>query len=130
MDRKKLGQLRSLKKESEQIRQKIEERLKRRNPKAWGDTAGDYSTGQKRIIAIYGEADPAVDRYVALMLKKKEKIDSEVMEMEEWLETVEPARARNVLRLYYQDGKSQKEIGEELSLDRSVVSRIISGATR
>ena len=130
MKKEDLKQLRSLKLESEIIGQKIQERLARSNPRTYGDTAGDYLTGKKRIIVIRGEADLVTERYVRMMAEKKAKIDTKIDAMEDWLSKVEPARSRNVLRLYYQDGIGQREIGQMLGIDRSVVSRIIAEAVK
>lgn len=128
MEREKLEQLRDMKRESVSLEKKIEERKSKRKPKLHGDTAADYSTGHKRVITIYGEADPVMDKYIRLLEEKKMRVDHEIYDMESWLDRVEPARTRNVLRLYYQEGKSQREIGELLNIDRSLVSKIISEA--
>jgi len=126
MKRERLEQLRDMKKESSSLEKKIDERKRNRKPRLHGDTAADYTTGHKRVITIYGEADPVMDKYIRLFEKKKEKLDYEIYDMEKWLDSVEPARSRNILRLYYQEGKSQKEIGELLNIDRSLVSKIIT----
>lgn len=128
MKKRELEQLRSLKIESDKIAKKINKREENRHYKFYGDTTGDYSSGHKRIITIQGEADPEAEKYIAKMLRSKKIIDAKINVMEDWLSKVEPARTRNVLRLYYQEGKTQTAIGRELNLDRSVISRIISEA--
>lgn len=130
MRRDRLEQLREMKRESAILEKKIEERKKKRKPELVGDTAADYSTGHKRVISIYGEADPVADKYIRLLEEKKTRIDHEIYDMESWLERVKPARTRNVMRLYYQEGKSQQEIGKELNIDRSLVSKIITDALK
>lgn len=126
MERERLKQLRHLVIESKHIHDK----LISRTPaiKTYGDTAGDYRTGRKRIIVTRGDADPVEDRYIRRMVEKKKLIDVEIYHMEEWLESIESSRSRNVLRMYFQEGLTQSEIGERLSIDRSVVSRIIAEA--
>ena len=126
MKREQLEQLRDMKKEADSLEKKIEERKSKRKPRMYGDTAADYSTGHKRVITIYGEADPVMDKYILLLEEKKQKVDREIYDMESWLDRVEPSRTRNVLRLYYQEGKSQRQIGELLNIDRSLVSKIIT----
>ena len=126
MKREHLEQLRDMKKEADSLEKKIEERKSKRKPRMYGDTAADYSTGHKRVITIYGEADPVMDKYILLLEEKKQKVDREIYDMESWLDRVEPSRTRNVLRLYYQEGKSQRQIGELLNIDRSLVSKIIT----
>ena len=91
-------------------------------------TAGDYRTGHKRIIITRCDTDPVEDRYIRRMTEKKKLIDIEIYHMEEWLESIESSRSRNVLRLYFQEGLTQSEIGERLSIERSLVSKIIAEA--
>lgn len=126
MERERLNQLRHLVIESKHIHDK----LISRTPaiKTYGDTTGDYRTGHKRIIIIRGDTDPVEDRYIRRMTEKKKLIDIEIYHMEEWLESIESSRSRNVLRLYFQEGLTQSEIGERLSIERSLVSKIIAEA--
>ncbi len=126
MERERLNQLRHLVIESKHIHDK----LISRTPaiRTYGDTTGDYRTGRKRIIITRGDTDPVEDRYIRRMTEKKKVIDVEIYHMEEWLESIESSRSRNVLRLYFQEGLTQSEIGKRLSIDRSVVSRIIAEA--
>lgn len=126
MERERLNQLRHLVIESKYIYDKIINRTP--NIKEYGDTTGDYSTGYKRIIQISGEEDPVQDRYIQRMTEKKKQIDIEIYRMEEWLEGIESSRSRNVLRMYYQEGLTQAEIGKRLFIDRSLVSKIIAEA--
>lgn len=126
MQRERLNQLRHLVIESKHIHDK----LISRTPaiKTYGDTAGDYRTGRKRIIVTRGETDPVEDRYIRCMVEKKKLIDVEIYHMEEWLESIESSRSRNVLRMYFQEGLTQSEIGKRLSVERSLVSKIIAEA--
>lgn len=128
MKREHLEELRSLKIESNKLEIKILSRIENSNYRTYGDTAGDYSTGKKRIIQITGQADPVIEKYVNKLNIKKKVIDEKILNMEAWLDSIEDSRTRIVMRMYFQDGLSQKKIGEELNLDRSVVSRIIKDA--
>ena len=126
MERERLNQLRHLAIESKHIHDK----LISRTPaiRTYGDTTGDYRTGRKRIIITRGDTDPVEDRYIRRMTEKKKLIDIEIYHMEEWLDSIESSRSRNVLRLYFQEGMTQSEIGERLSIERSLVSKIIAEA--
>lgn len=126
MERERLNQLRMLKKESNDLEKKICKRMKERNPHLVGDTTGDYSTGKKRIITISGEADPVNDKLIRIWKERREKLDEEIIEMERFIDNISDARTRIIVRKYFADGKSQKEIGEELHIERSVISRIIT----
>ena len=112
MERERLNQLRHLVIESKHIHDK----LISRTPaiRTYGDTTGDYRTGRKRIIITRGDTDPVEDRYIRRMTEKKKLIDIEIYHMEEWLESIESSRSRNVLRLYFQEGLTQSDRRETL----------------
>lgn len=110
MEKERLKNLRSLKVESEQIAKKIE------------DIKGQHDSQQKGNLVA--------DRYIETMRKKRETLDAEILEMETWLNQIGSARTRTILRMYFQDGKSQKTIGEELFMEQSTISKIINGILR
>lgn len=56
---------------------------------------------------------------------KKEELAGKVLGIEQWLDSIDDAEMRTILRMYYGCGMTHKEIGEEVHLDRSVVSRRI-----
>lgn len=69
-----------------------------------------------------------IDEAAGKALKKKiarriEQLRRELMELEEWLESVGDPEMRIILRMYYGQGKSQGDIAEEMGYDRSVISR-------
>lgn len=45
-----------------------------------------------------------------------------VAEMEAWIEEVPDPEMRTILRLYYRDGLSQREIAKELGYEDSTIS--------
>lgn len=88
----------------------------------------DYRTGKgipKTDIGSDGGSEEE-----ARLLKEIRKLRKErakrILRMEKFLERVPDPEMRTILRMYYRDGKSQREIGERLGYDRSMISRKIS----
>ena len=57
------------------------------------------------------------------MCKKKKERLRLIREMEEWIEDIDDAEMRTIIRFYYRDGKTQQEIGSILGYDQSIISR-------
>ena len=56
------------------------------------------------------------------MAKKQREQMALVAEMEAWIEEVPDPEMRTILRLYYRDGLSQREIAKELGYEDSTIS--------
>ena len=88
----------------------------------------DYRTGKgipKTDIGSDG-GDEEEARLLEEIRKLRKERAKRILRMERFLERVSDPEMRTILRLYYRDGLSQKEIGERLGYDRSVISRKIS----
>lgn len=59
--------------------------------------------------------------YEKRISKLKEECDS----MEQYIESIEDSFMRRIMRMRYLDGKTQKEIGQAVHMDRSTVSKKI-----
>jgi len=68
----------------------------------------------------YGEAD--YDRLAKLMRSKEKQRIRLVTEMEEWIENVDDAEMRAILRYYYRDGMTQEEIGDFMGYARTGIA--------
>lgn len=77
-----------------------------------------FDVGLEHLPTKRAEMEKVIDA-------KKEEIARRVADIEKWLDGVEDAEMRTILRMYYGQGKTHKEIGEVVHLDRSVVSRRI-----
>lgn len=126
MKREELKALRSLRKEADDLEDRICERIDMRRPHTVGDTTGDYSTGHKRIITISGEADPYSDRLICRWKEKREEVERQIERLEQWIDEIEDPTARTIVRMYFADGKSQQEIADELYIERSTISKMIT----
>jgi DNA-directed RNA polymerase specialized sigma24 family protein len=119
MTREKLEQLRNMKQELDTLR-----RMYACMPaEEVGDTYGDYTYGKKQIKVIHGYSTEKNKRLAYKIKRKTIALESEVEEMEDYLNSVESPEMRDILRLYYADGLSQEEIGSIKGYSRSAITR-------
>lgn len=86
------------------------------------DSYKDYRTGypHTKSMAGYGDSD-----YVDIrqrLYEKHRKIQKEIAYLEGWLDSVEDPEMRDILRLLYINGLTQKEIAAELGYTRSGIA--------
>lgn len=122
MTKERLKQLRAMKKEAEHLEEQIRDLPFRTGPYV-ADSAKDYRTGFPRTITIRGYSTEKYEMLKKRLQKKLQKINTEVLELESWLDGVEDAELRDILRLQYLNGMTQEEIAEELGYARETISR-------
>lgn len=87
-----------------------------------GDTYKDYRTGYPKIKVQTGLSSSRYLQRQALLEKKIRQKQNLVDKFEVWIETVEDADMRRILRYIYLQGKSQRKaaelMGYEWSRDR------------
>lgn len=121
MTKNRLKKLRGLIKEAEHLEAEYKDMMC--SPKTFvQDSVKDYSTGYPHNIVIqgYGSAD-----FVALRQKLYDKlyrIQRERYEIEDWLDGVADPEIRDILRLQYINGLTQKQIADELGYERSGIA--------
>lgn len=89
------------------------------------DTVLDYRhdpKGRPLAVAGYDNGQQTYDRLEKQMAKKQREQMALVAEMEAWIEEVPDPEMRTILRLYYRDGLSQREIAKELGYEDSTIS--------
>jgi len=59
------------------------------------------------------------------IMRKERQLSRQVSEIEDWLDSVPDPEMRTILRYYYAEGMSQREIGEKLGYDRSTITKRI-----
>ena len=122
MTKNELKQLRKLIAEKSDL----EERMRRQAFKPSeevADTAKDYRTGFGKTIVIRGYGDEAWKKLRDQWYVKLVNVSYKIQQMERFLDGVEDAELREILRLRYQDGKSQEEVGELLGYSREAVAK-------
>lgn len=87
------------------------------------DTVKDYRTGYPKTIVIRGYGDKEWQRLRDVYYMKLGDICGRIQRMEDFLNSVEDAELREILRLRYQDGLSQEEIAERLNYSRSAIQK-------
>lgn len=120
MTRKDLEQLRALKFE---IRS-IEIAMMRPKSKEQVSFYKDYRTGKgipKSLTGYDGGREESEKLEAELKRKKKQHL-KRVAEIEAWIDGIDDPEMRGIIRLYYCEGRSQKDIGEELGYDQSAIS--------
>lgn len=87
------------------------------------DTVKDYRTGYPKTIVIRGYGNQEWQRLRDVYYMKLGDICGRIQRMEDFLNNVEDAELREILRLRYQDGLSQEEIAERLNYSRSAIQK-------
>lgn len=108
MTKKRLENLRALKQELETLQKRY---ITMPCCEEVGDTAGDYRTGKKRIIQLQGVSDKRYEELGNTISKKTAKLVSEIAALEQFLDGVEDSNMRDILRLYYAEGKTLEQVG-------------------
>lgn len=104
--------------------------LKQENPtpKWQVDWYKDYRHNPKGVVKTIKGYDDGQEEYreIATKLKKlKRRRVKEIKKAEEFINTVTDPIMRSILRMYYRDGFSQKQIGEKLGYTTSAIKKRI-----
>lgn len=133
MDKKKLSQLRSLKKELELIDRKLDRLYERQEnvPVVMGKVTGsskDFPYTEVRTSVLMDEPKEAdeIEKQIRIREKRKEQVESLITEIEQFIAEIPDSRDRQIFELIYIDGKKQREVANEIGLERSVVSKRIT----
>lgn len=89
------------------------------------DVIFDYSKGYPMPQSVVGFDQKKYERAQERDLRKKEKLEEECEEMEQFVENIPNSITRRIFRLYFLDGRKQKDVAKAVHLDRSRVSRKI-----
>lgn len=122
MTRERLKKLRALLKESEHLEEEIKT-LPFTSGGYVGDSVNNYSIGFPKPFLIQGYSTQKYDRLKETLQKKLREIQKEIAELEDWLEHIEDAELRDILRLQYVNGLTQEQIADELGYARETISR-------
>lgn len=122
MTKNELKQLKKLIAEKEDLEKRIRRQAFKPSEEV-ADTAKDYRTGFGKTIVIRGYGDEAWKKLRDKWYVKLGNVSYKIQQMENFLDSVEDAELREILRLRYQDGKSQEEVGEMLGYSREAVAK-------
>lgn len=122
MNRSELRQLKKLIAEKADIEQRME-RQSFKPKEEVADTAKDYRTGFGKTIIIRGYGDEEWKKLRDKWYVKLVHISQRIQQMETFLDEVDDAEIRQILRLRYQDGLSQEEVGERMGYSRQAIQK-------
>ena len=91
------------------------------------DVIFDYSTGYPMPQAVVGFDYEKYKRLQERDQRRKEQLEQECAEIEEWVEAIPDSLTRRIFRMCFIDGRRQKDVAKAVHLERSVVSRKIDG---
>lgn len=83
----------------------------------------DYPNGHKRPRPLIGIAD--CSGLKRTLDDKLTTLQTEIEQVEQYLDTIEDTEIRAIFRLRYRNGLKISQIGQELGYDKSVISRRI-----
>lgn len=133
MDKKKLSQLRPLKKELELIDRKLDRLYERQEnvPVVMGKVTGsskDFPYVEVRTSVLMDEPKEAdeIEKQIRIREKRREQVEKLITEIEQFIAEIPDSRDRQIFELIYIDGKKQREVADEIGLERSVVSKRIT----
>ena len=133
MDKKKLKQYRSLKKEQKMLEDKMEKLNERAEkiPTVTGKVKGSMDTfpyieTHMRIIMDEPKKADVIYRQMIINGKRQHQVDELLTEIEEFISLIPESNARQIFELIYLNGKTQQEVGEQLGYTKGRISQIIS----
>lgn len=133
MDKKKLGQLRPLKKELELIDRKLDRLYDRQEnvPVVLGKVVGsskDFPYTEVRTTVQMDEPKEAdeIEKQIRIRKQRREQVESLITEIEQFIAGIPDSRDRLIFELIYIDGKKQREVAESMGVERSSVSKKIT----
>ena len=133
MDKKKLKQYRSLKKEQKMLEDKMEKLNERAEkiPTVTGKVKGSMDTfpyieTHMRIIMDEPKQADVIYRQMIINGKRQHQVDELLTEIEEFISLIPDSNARQIFELVYLNGNTQQEVGERLGYTKGRISQITS----
>lgn len=85
----------------------------------------DYSKGYPMPQSVVGFDQQKYERAQDRDLRKKQELEQECMEMEDFISNIPDSITRRIFRMSFIDGRKQKDVARAVHLDRSRISRKI-----
>lgn len=124
MTRERLEGYRSCKEEIRELQYKLAH-LGEGDSLIGNDVIMDYQTGYPRPQSVVGYDYEKESRLRNTYEPRIRKLEDECAEIEQWVEDIPDSLTRRIFRMYFLEGRSQKQIGKIVHLDRSRISRKI-----
>lgn len=88
-------------------------------------TIFDYRTGYPRAQIVVGTDRERFYRLNSQWRQRKEQLEDECRQVEDFIEGIPDSVTRRIFRMYYIDNMTQRQIAGQLSLERSTISKKI-----
>lgn len=92
------------------------------------DVVFDYSKGYPMPQSVVGFDQEKYERLQDRDLRRKERLEKECEEIEQFVEAIQDSMTRRIFRIYYIDGRvsvNQEEVSKKVHLERSTISKKI-----
>lgn len=129
MTKQQLESYRSMKEEITELKYDINH-LGQDDSLIGNDVIMDYRSGYPVPQSVVGYDFEKEQRIKTRYREKIARLEKLCQEVEEFIENIQDSMTRRIFRMYYIDGKKQKEIAKLIHMDRSTVSRKIDALTR
>lgn len=124
MTRDQLDAYKSNKAEILELQHILENRWKS-NTMIGNDVILDYRKGYPMPQTVVGFDQKKYERLQDRDLNRKNQLEKECEEVELFIENIPDSITRRIFRMYFIDGRKQKDVAKRVHLDRSRVSRKI-----
>ena len=127
MDKKKLSQLRPLKRELVLIDKRLEKLYERQEnvPTVLGQVTGSSRDFPYTVLMDEPKEMDEIDKQIRIREKRREQVEKLITEIEQFIAEIPDSRDRQIFELIYIDGKKQREVAEHVGMERSSVSKKI-----
>lgn len=89
------------------------------------DVIFDYRKGYPMPQSVIGMDEKKYRRLQERDRRRKETLEQECEEVELWIESIDDSLTRRIFRMAFLEGKKQREIANEVHIERSTVSKKI-----
>lgn len=129
MTREQMKSYRSMKAEIQELNNKLSH-IMEDDTMIGSSTILDYSSG---FPVPQGVVGIDWDRYFRLKNQYENKIctlEKKCCAVEEYIENISDSLTRRIFRMYFLEGRKQKEIGKAVHMDRSTISKRLNAPVR
>ena len=125
MTKQQLESYRSMKEEIAELKYKLNH-LGQDDSLIGNDVIMDYRSGYPVPQSVVGYDFEKEWRLKTRYREKIAQLEKMCLDVEEFIENIPDSMTRRIFRLYYVDGKKQKEIAVLVHMDRSTISKKIN----
>lgn len=125
ISREQLEAYRSMKNEIKKLSYKLDH-LEEDDAIMCSSVINDYRSGRGVPQAIVGVDWKKYDRLKTRYTQKIIKLEQECSVIEDYIEDISDSLMRRILRMYFVEGRKQKEIAELVHMERNLVGKKIS----